>query len=541
MTPSLQDRDRPVAGRREREQQEGERSLLPAGLENVLIAVFALTAVLFAAVVLRVPDRTFADDSYFYFQVAWNMARGMGSTFNTIMPTNGYHPLWMLICTGVFKLIPSRQAGVHGIAAVIVVLDLLMLFTVARLLRRTAAHLWPIAFALLLPFCFASQLGTEGALSGLFLALLMVTAFDFVVAPDGRRAVLFQLVAAIAVLSRLDNIFIVGFVSAAVFLAPSGGTLASVAERRALQLRALPIPLVLWAIYLGSNWIFFETLQPISGMLKSHSAADHALGGNLPHSALVALAVIVPSFAVVAFWRRDLFFRSVELPFALGVLCHLLYIVFVMSSETRWTWYYTSWMLLGGVLLARAASVVFDGRSQLATAVCVLAAVVAAGAWYKVSYLKFLRGPDTRPPAAFNAEVYGRLGVRRAIAFDEPGVYAFFSDIEIVPIDGLMGDLAFQHELATKGIQEFVDRAKIDAFIGPDSPMDEAGANQVCRRVFLSSEQFRCERQADGRYRVVGVDIYARVPSKPAGTLVLDPDKVIWRLPHAIEVWRLQH
>ena len=95
-----------------------------------------MLTLLFIAVLVAVPDHTFADDSYFYFQVAWNMARGMGSTFNTIMPTNGYHPLWMLICTAVFKVIPSRPEAVHGIAAVIAVLDVLMLGTVARLLRR---------------------------------------------------------------------------------------------------------------------------------------------------------------------------------------------------------------------------------------------------------------------------------------------------------------------------------------------------------------------------------------------------------------------
>ena len=487
-----------------------------------------------------VPDHTFADDSYFYFQVAWNMARGMGSTFNTIMPTNGYHPLWMLICTAVFKVIPSRPEAVHGIAAVIAVLDVLMLATVARLLRRQAAHLWPIAFALLVPFCFGSQLGTEGALSGLFLALVMLTAFDFVLEPDLGHAVAYALVIATAVLSRLDNIFIVAFVSAAVWLAPTGPARVAVGVRRRLQLLTLPIPLVLWAAYVGSNWIFFHTVQPISGMLKSHSTVDHALGANLPHTALAALAVIVPSFAVVAWRRRDLFFRVVELPFALGVLCHLLYIVFVMSSETRWTWYYTSWMLLGAVLLARAASIVFAGRPRIALAACALATMVVAAAWYGVSYRKFLKGPETRPPAAFNAEVFGKLGVRRAIMFDEPGVFAFYSDIEIVPIDGLMGDMAFQHELATKGVQEFVDRAKIDAFIGPASPIDAAGADEICRRVFLSSEQFHCDRQADGRYAVTAVDIYARVPPTMAGTLPLDRDQAIWTLPNSIEVWRLR-
>ena len=523
------------------ERRAGDANLLAKDVETGFLVAFAVLVLLFIAVLVVVPDRTFADDSYFYFQVAWNMARGMGSTFNTIMPTNGYHPLWMLICTAVFRVIPSRPEAVHGIAAVIAVMDVLMLVTVARLLRREAAHLWPIAFVLLVPFCFASQLGTEGALSGLFLALVMLTAYRLVLAPDVGRAVAFALVIATAVLSRLDNIFIVAFVSVAVWMAPMEPARVAVGLRRRLQLMTLPIPLALWAGYVGSNWMFFHTVQPISGMLKSHSTVDHRLGANLPHSALVALAVVIPSFAVLAWRRRDLFFRVVELPFALGVLCHLLYIVFVMSSETRWTWYYTSWMLLGAVLLARAASIAFAGRPRVAMAACVLATVVVAAAWYGVSYRKFLKGPETRPPAAFNADVYGSLGVRRAIAFDEPGVYAFYSDIEIVPMDGLMGDMAFQHELATKGIQEFVDRAKIDAFLGPVSPLDATGADEVCRKVFLSSEQFHCVRQADGRYAVTAVDIYARVPPVMAGTLPLDAGQAVYTLPGAIEVWRLKH
>jgi hypothetical protein len=37
------------------------------------------------------------------------------------------------------------------------------------------------------------------------------------------------------------------------------------------------------------------------------------------------------------------------------VLCHACYIVFRMSDETRWSWYYTSWVLLASLLLARIA------------------------------------------------------------------------------------------------------------------------------------------------------------------------------------------
>src|SRR6266496_5030145 len=44
------------------------------------------------------------DDAYYYFKVAQNISEGHGSTFDGINPTNGYHPLWMLICVPIFAL-----------------------------------------------------------------------------------------------------------------------------------------------------------------------------------------------------------------------------------------------------------------------------------------------------------------------------------------------------------------------------------------------------------------------------------------------------
>ncbi len=506
------------------------------GVERGLSAVFLGLVALWMGVLLLVPDRTFADDSYFYLMVAWHTAHGMGSTFNGLMPTNGYHPLWMLLCTLVYKVIPGRAEAVHGIAALIALLDAVMLVMVARVLRRVGEHMWPVAFALLVPFCFGSQLGTEGALSGMSLALLMMTTWRFAGSgPTATNAAMFSSVVALAVLSRLDNIFIVGLVWLAVWSLPG----AEARERRRLQVLWGAIPTVLWAGYVGSNWVLFHTIEPISGRLKSTGRADHVLGANLPHTALIALAILVPSFVVVALRRRDLFFRVVEAPFALGVLCHALYIVFLMSSETRWTWYYTSWMLLGAVLLARACAILLEGRRAMAVAACWLAALVVAVSWWRVSYGKFWRGPETRPPASFNAELYGREGIRRAIAYDEPGVYAYYSDIAIVPVDGLMGDLAFQDELATKGVQEFVRREGIQAWIGPYSPVDRDNKQELCDKVFLSSERFHCEAVGDGRYQLTGVDVYARLPPKLAGTLALVPREQIYALPGAITVWRL--
>ncbi len=45
------------------------------------------------------------DDGFFYFKVAQNIVSGHGVTFDGINATNGFHPLWMLICIPVYALI----------------------------------------------------------------------------------------------------------------------------------------------------------------------------------------------------------------------------------------------------------------------------------------------------------------------------------------------------------------------------------------------------------------------------------------------------
>lgn len=507
------------------------------GRRNNLIfgLAIAVLAVLYAGIFIARPDQWFADDSYFYLQVAWNFARGLGSTFNGIMPTNGYHPLWMLLCALVYTIVPSKTGGVHGIAVLTSVLDGLMLWTVRRLLQQVAGDLWILALLMLLPFCFQSQLGTEGALSGLFLALVMLHAYAMSESPTSRTAWLFNLEAALAVLSRLDNIFIIGFVWIAVWM----GMRNDDRQRgRRLQLAMLPIYVVLWGGYVGSNWIYFHTVQPISGMLKANSALTHSLKDHFPHTALAAGLVIVVCLSIVAVRKRDRFFRVVELPFFLGVVCHGAYIVLRMSIETRWSWYYTSWILLAAVLLARAGSVVLAERKWIVAPVSAVIVVLLAVAWVKVSYRKIYLGPDFRPTAALN-ETIEAAKIHSAFVYDEPGVMAYYSNVRMVPLDGLMGDLKFQHDLATKGVNAVAVEDHIDGFIGPPVPFGEADAEGYCEKMFLSAAKLNCAADGPGQWQVTGVDIYSRVPNVSAGNLRLDRDQLVWSERKRVAVWRI--
>ncbi len=74
-------------------------------LFETLLATAILSIHLYAAFsdAYNFPNTWFIrDDAYYYFKVAQNISQGLGSTFDGINLTNGYHPLWMVICIPIF-------------------------------------------------------------------------------------------------------------------------------------------------------------------------------------------------------------------------------------------------------------------------------------------------------------------------------------------------------------------------------------------------------------------------------------------------------
>ncbi|HEV2646287.1 MAG TPA: hypothetical protein VGU46_07990 [Acidobacteriaceae bacterium] len=504
---------------------------------TAFVSCFSLVLALFAAVLIRWPDNFFADDSYFYFQVAWNIARGLGSTFNNVIPTNGYHPLWMLVCVAVFKAFPSKIAAVHAIGAVISLFDAAALMLLYRVLKRVAPGSWWVAFFVYMPFCFLTQLGTEGALSGFFLAAVALAAYRVATEPDQRAVVTFAVCGSLAVLSRLDSIFVVSLMYAAVFFA---ARLSVRARVRRLLLLSLPIYMLLWGAYVGSNLHWFGTVEPISGLLKSHPHGQTEKVAILPHIAIFSLLVILPSIAILARFCRDTFFRVVELPFALGVLMHAGYIVFVMSNETRWSWYYTSWVLLASILASRVMALVLAKRPEaVRQGLAAASLVVLLLVWYRVSYRKFAHAEPDAIGVGYQENLSDRLHLHTVLAFDKPGRMAYYSDVRVVALDGLMGDLQFQRDLAAKGIAAFDTAHQVDGFIGPPQPFDESARENFCDRVTLSAVKFHCVASGPGEWRADGVEVFARLTGTSAGYINLPADELVWSEPHNVAAWRL--
>jgi hypothetical protein len=195
--------------------------------EVALVVVF-LSATLYAAFsdAYNLPNRWFIrDDAYYYFKVAQNISEGHGSTFDGIHATNGYHPLWLLICIPIFALarydliLPLRILAI--LSGVLQIGTAILLY---RLVRRAVSEPAGILAACFWAFnsyvlVFLYKTGVESIITLFLVLALLYSLYKFEVTWRTQPPTLVRIagmgaLAALIAFGRLDLIFyslVVGF------------------------------------------------------------------------------------------------------------------------------------------------------------------------------------------------------------------------------------------------------------------------------------------------------------------------------------------
>jgi hypothetical protein len=161
------------------------------------------------------------DDAYYYFKVAQNISEGHGSTFDGINPTNGYHPLWMLICVPIFALarfdliLPLRVllvvlGGLSAATAILFFRLIGKIFTPA--IGAIAALYWAFSYDVLTR---VYQQGLETGIAIFFVLLLVYKLYEFEITwrnnpVSNKQLLTLGLIGLLTVFSRLDLIFLAG-------------------------------------------------------------------------------------------------------------------------------------------------------------------------------------------------------------------------------------------------------------------------------------------------------------------------------------------
>ena len=167
----------------------------------------------------NLPNNWFTrDDAYYYFKVAQNISEGFGSTFDGINLSNGYHPLWMLVCIPIFALarfdviLPLRVLLVvvsffHAATAVLIFR--LIKENLSQAVAYLAASFW--AFNILI-HTTVYETGLETPLAAFSVALFIYKLSQFeknwrTQPVSTAEIVTLALIAVLVMFSRLDLVF----------------------------------------------------------------------------------------------------------------------------------------------------------------------------------------------------------------------------------------------------------------------------------------------------------------------------------------------
>ncbi len=160
------------------------------------------------------------DDAFYYYKVAQNVLSGHGFTFDQIHLTNGFHPLWMGVCLGVFWL--SRFNLILPLRVLVLVSALFNGLTGVFLFKlfKIALKTWPAFIGaltwILLPAVYSNTIvhGMEAAISAFFMVLFLFKTATILASAGLKHLkwtqfVFLGLLGAMTILSRLDNLFVV--------------------------------------------------------------------------------------------------------------------------------------------------------------------------------------------------------------------------------------------------------------------------------------------------------------------------------------------
>ena len=214
------------------------------------------------------------DDAFYYFQIAWHMARGELSTFDGgITRTNGYHPLWLLLITPFYWTFDKTAAlfAIKAFEIMLVAGGVSLVAAAARLARLP----WILLFAAL-PALYLQDgmlLGLEAAAGLFMLGLFFFTIVLFARDPARWR---WPLAVAAFVLPwvRLEYAAISLAATAALLLIewswqdrpPPGARARSILACKALgPLLAAGAGLL---VYFGWNGVVFGGIVPVSAVAK---------------------------------------------------------------------------------------------------------------------------------------------------------------------------------------------------------------------------------------------------------------------------------
>ena len=441
-----------------------------------------------------------ADDAFYYFQIASNLAEGKFSTFDGgITRTNGYHPFWLFLVTPFYWAF-DKEAALFAIKAFEIMLvagGVALIATAARLARLP----WVLMFAAL-PMLYQHHsliAGMEPAAALFMLGLFILTICLFARSPARWKWPLVAVAFALPWV-RLEYIAISLATTGALCLFEWSwqervpGASFGARARSMPALKALPSLFGSAAgllAYFAYNKLVFGGIVPVSGATKAawsqvlwKQEGGYSLTQNLLDTLQVdvfdlelRVALEICAYVLLVWWlarrsrsRKDWFllaFLAGVFGLAVGHLAQFGQTVLTVPPffQGVFPWYFVpAYLMMSLIVPVRCWVAIylirrfFGPKSPLATNTLSLSIVVAGAAFLlaNVDFARQFRWVEGRSNSTVNDtwfEVnYGSmLLMNRVLPEDsvlgswDSGAIGYFSRFPVVNLDGLVNSYDYFH------------------------------------------------------------------------------------------------
>jgi hypothetical protein len=419
------------------------------------------------------------DDALYYPTVARNIVNGLGSSYDGITLTNGYHPLWCWLELPIAFATSSlnQMTYLWIVKLLMVVLVGLCVVVWEKVVFRITGSTWMSStFVVLIGAYWWSvhvlYSGMETPLVVLMMGVSLLMAHRLIDNRSTGTAVALGAAMAFTLLARLDSVFFLGVLGLVVLLKLKANIRLQLTWIVPMVL--IPIPYLLW------NLRVFGNLVPVSGIRKSVEAPSitDQLGiiGRFfsekwskvysvlgPAGAALMLAFVVVGLVIVWIGRRELSRHAKSLSILwtvpVGAVMHFFYVAtFMVEINVSWYQYaeYLTVFLFVSVVVAAAVSwlqarPIAEKRPQIAWApfAAVYALIVATLLAFAPAAM-----PDVMNVRSYDAAMWSRQHLDAPnvrFGMYDPGVFRFVSGYPTVALNGLA---------STRDVTELVNQQK---------------------------------------------------------------------------------
>lgn len=406
------------------------------------------------------------DDAFYYFKIADNIIQTGSITFDGFSQTNGFHPLWLLLILPVKYFL---NLSPENIVKVILFIQLTLCCISVNLLINSLKNFYKsTTFILLFSFfCFKFignyVNGLESSLLFLLYTVLFCYSVDkrFELSDSNANYFVIGIISGFIVLARLDQIFLVS--SLVLYTLVSNNKPCS--KRIKDTIIFLTGIIIIFAPYLIFNVVYFDSLMPVSGKLKStfpHISFSLKLLYNcLNKVTIIALLsvlwILIAKFNNVRFVNKS--FEGIFMVFGLTVLTHFLHTIMFMNWAA-FSWHYSFYLLFILFVLLEPVEKLLSLISYKKHIILVVILFLLINIFgFADAYMKVrIDEKNSWKIQVYHSALWVKYNSENQTVFamSDAGIFSYFSERRVVNLDGLVNSLDFQEVLKNGQLSSYL-------------------------------------------------------------------------------------